>query len=122
MAGSAVGCHACFSSSRMVDVSVTYHTVTVPFAFVQVLLGGHVARAVAAGTIADDEADRWWTRSGTGQPRGHVFVWLHGIHRRRPNPDNLAAPESVLDLRKGIRKVTRWHCQVNENRRPTPSS
>ena len=73
MAGSAVGCHACFSSSRMVDVSVAYHTVTVPFAFVQVLLGGHVARAVAAGTISGQRGRSVVDGIGTGQPRGHVL-------------------------------------------------
>jgi ubiquinone/menaquinone biosynthesis C-methylase UbiE len=45
----------------MVDVSVTYHTVSVDFEFLPLLLGGHVARAVAAGTLSGDEADLWWT-------------------------------------------------------------
>jgi ubiquinone/menaquinone biosynthesis C-methylase UbiE len=50
-----------FQHHRMVDVSVTYHTVTVHFEFLQLLLGGHVARAVSAGTLSGDEADLWWT-------------------------------------------------------------
>ncbi|MGH8283176.1 MAG: methyltransferase domain-containing protein [Gammaproteobacteria bacterium] len=50
-----------FQRHRMTDVSVTYHMVTVPFEFLQLLLGGHVAHAVAAGTLSDEEANEWWT-------------------------------------------------------------
>jgi ubiquinone/menaquinone biosynthesis C-methylase UbiE len=50
-----------FRQHGMTDVSVTYHTVTVDFEFLPLLLGGHVARAVSAGTLSADEADLWWT-------------------------------------------------------------
>ena len=44
----------------MVDVSIVYHTVTVDHAFLQLLLGGHVAHAVSRGTITESEANSWW--------------------------------------------------------------
>lgn len=50
-----------FKQHRMVDVAVIYHTATFHFEFLQLLLGGHVARMVSAGTISGDEADLWWT-------------------------------------------------------------
>ncbi|MGH8428266.1 MAG: methyltransferase domain-containing protein [Gammaproteobacteria bacterium] len=50
-----------FQQHGMADVSVTYHTVVVDFNMLQLLLGGHVARAVAAGSLSGDEADLWWT-------------------------------------------------------------
>jgi ubiquinone/menaquinone biosynthesis C-methylase UbiE len=65
-----------FKEHRMVDVSVTYHTVTVPFPFLQLLLGGHVVRAVSAGTISSDEADRWWTDLARASREG---TFLYGF-------------------------------------------
>ena len=65
-----------FQHHRMVDVSVTYHTVTVHFEFLQLLLGGHVARAVAAGTILDDEATLWWTDLARASREG---TFLYGF-------------------------------------------
>jgi ubiquinone/menaquinone biosynthesis C-methylase UbiE len=50
-----------FKQHRMIDVSVTCHAATVQFEFLQLLLGGHVARMVSAGAISGDEADLWWT-------------------------------------------------------------
>jgi len=50
-----------FKQNRLTDISVVYHTVTVPFVFLQLLLGGHVARAVSSGVISGAEADAWWT-------------------------------------------------------------
>lgn len=50
-----------FRQQGMVELSVTFHTVTVHFEFLQLLLGGHVARMVSAGTISGDEANLWWT-------------------------------------------------------------
>jgi ubiquinone/menaquinone biosynthesis C-methylase UbiE len=49
-----------FRENGMTEVSVTHHTVAIDYDFVQLLLGGHVARAVADGTISGEEADRWW--------------------------------------------------------------
>lgn len=50
-----------FRRHRMVDVAVTYHTITVDFEFLPLLLGGHLTQAVANGTLSSDEASLWWT-------------------------------------------------------------
>ena len=65
-----------FQHHQMVDVSVTYHPVTPHFEFVQLLLGGHVARAVAAGTLSGDEADLWWTDLARASREG---TFLNGV-------------------------------------------
>jgi hypothetical protein len=33
-------------------------------------LGGHVARAVAAGVLSEQEADRWWIHLAQGNAEG----------------------------------------------------
>ena len=65
-----------FKQHGMVDVSVTYHTVTGDFALLPMLLGGHVSRAVAAGTISGDEADLWWTDLARANREG---TFLYGF-------------------------------------------
>ena len=50
-----------FQKNRMGEVSVTYHTVTISFEMAQLLVGGHIAQAVASGVLSSDEADLWWT-------------------------------------------------------------
>ena len=65
-----------FHQYRMKDVSVTYHTATVHFAFLQLLLGGAVARMVGAGTLSSDEADRWWTDLARASREG---TFLYGF-------------------------------------------
>jgi ubiquinone/menaquinone biosynthesis C-methylase UbiE len=45
----------------MTDVSVSFHTITVTYDFLQLLLGGHVARAVSTGVLSEKEADLWWS-------------------------------------------------------------
>lgn len=60
-----------FGEVGMTDVSVFFRTITVTYEFLQLLLGGHVARAVSAGALSGDDANLWWThlaeadRSGT---------------------------------------------------------
>ena len=48
-----------FKMNRMHDVTVKPQTVFVSYAFLELLLGGHVARACAAGVLSREEADRW---------------------------------------------------------------
>ena len=45
----------------MTDVSVSFRTVTVTYDFLQLLLGGHIVRAVSAGVLSEGEANLWWT-------------------------------------------------------------
>lgn len=50
-----------FRKHGMAEVSVTYQTITVDLEMLQLLIGGHVAGAVAAGVISGDEANVWWS-------------------------------------------------------------
>ena len=50
-----------FHANGLTDVSVVHHTVTIDYQFLQLLLGGHVARAVSGGTISAEDANLWWT-------------------------------------------------------------
>jgi hypothetical protein len=65
-----------FKQHQLTDISVIYHTVTVHFAFLQLLLGGHVVRAVSADTISGDEADLWWTDLARASREG---TFLYGF-------------------------------------------
>jgi ubiquinone/menaquinone biosynthesis C-methylase UbiE len=65
-----------FKRHRLTDISVVYHTVTVPFAFLQLLLGGHVARAVASGTLSSTEANTWWMALARADREG---TFLYGF-------------------------------------------
>jgi hypothetical protein len=60
----------------MVNVSAIYQTVTVHYEFLQLLIGGHVARVVAAGTVSGEEADLWWTDLARSSREG---TFLYGL-------------------------------------------
>jgi ubiquinone/menaquinone biosynthesis C-methylase UbiE len=62
-----------FRESGMTDVSVAFRTITVSYAFLQLLLGGHVARAVGSGTLSEGDADRWWTHLAQADAEGSFF-------------------------------------------------
>jgi SAM-dependent methyltransferase len=63
-----------FSEVGMRDVSVSFRTVLVDYDFLQLLLGGHIARAVSAATLSEDEADLWWTHLARADSDG-VFQY-----------------------------------------------
>jgi ubiquinone/menaquinone biosynthesis C-methylase UbiE len=63
-----------FREIGMTDISVSLRTITVTYEFLQLLLGGHVARAVAAGLLSEQEADLWWTHLAKANAEG-VFVY-----------------------------------------------
>jgi ubiquinone/menaquinone biosynthesis C-methylase UbiE len=65
-----------FREVGMTDISVSFPTITVTFDFLQLLLGGHVARAVAAGVLSEKEADQWWTQLGLANADG---TFLYGF-------------------------------------------
>jgi ubiquinone/menaquinone biosynthesis C-methylase UbiE len=60
-----------FTSHGISDVAVTNQTVFVTYEFLQLLLGGHVARLHDTGIVSREDANQWWTslaaadRSGT---------------------------------------------------------
>jgi ubiquinone/menaquinone biosynthesis C-methylase UbiE len=65
-----------FREVGMTDVSVSFQTVTIPYDFLQLLLGGHVARAVSTGVLSEQEADLWWTHLAQANDEG---TFLYGF-------------------------------------------
>ena len=63
----------CFGEVGMTRVSVSYHTVTVTYDFLQLLLGGHIAQAVSAGVITEREANLWWTELARANQSGNFL-------------------------------------------------
>ncbi|HLX43580.1 MAG TPA: methyltransferase domain-containing protein [Bryobacteraceae bacterium] len=62
-----------FRENGMTDVSVSLQAITVSYDFLQLLLGGHVARAVSAGVLSEPEADRWWTHLAQANADGNFL-------------------------------------------------
>ena len=60
----------------MSAVTVSCHTLPATYDFLQLLLGGYVARAVAAGVVTEQEADLWWTHLAQADAQGS---FLYGI-------------------------------------------
>jgi SAM-dependent methyltransferase len=65
-----------FGEIGMIDISVSFRTITFTYEFFQLLLGGHVARAVAAGILSEQEADLWWTHLARANADG---IFLYGL-------------------------------------------
>ena len=65
-----------FREAGMVDVAVSFRTITVTYDFLQLLLGGHVARAVSSGVLPEQEADLWWTNLAKAENEG---TFLYGF-------------------------------------------
>ena len=65
-----------FREFGMTDISVSFQTITVTYDFLQLLLAGHVARAVAAGILSEQEADLWWTHLAQANAEG---IFLYGF-------------------------------------------
>jgi len=54
----------------MTDITVSFRTVTLTYDFLQLLLGGHIARAISSGVLSKDEADLWWTQLAHANAEG----------------------------------------------------
>jgi hypothetical protein len=65
-----------FREVGMTDLSVAYRTITVTYDFLQLLLGGHVVRAVASGVLTEPEADQWWSHLAQANAEG---TFLYGF-------------------------------------------
>lgn len=65
-----------FREVGMTEISVSFQTITVTFDFLQLLLGGHVARVVLAGVLSEQEADQWWTHLAEANAKG---TFLYGF-------------------------------------------
>jgi ubiquinone/menaquinone biosynthesis C-methylase UbiE len=50
-----------FKEHAMTHVSITPRTMMISYPFLELLLGGHVARAQQTGVVAPADAQRWWT-------------------------------------------------------------
>jgi ubiquinone/menaquinone biosynthesis C-methylase UbiE len=65
-----------FKTNGMHEVTVKPQTVFIHYPFLELLLGGHVAHACAAGVLSHDEADQWWTSLAQAHRAG---VFLYGF-------------------------------------------
>jgi ubiquinone/menaquinone biosynthesis C-methylase UbiE len=65
-----------FREVGMTDVSITFMTVTFSYAFLQLLLGGHVAKAVSSGVLSGQEANQWWTHLAQASYKRTLFCGL----------------------------------------------
>ena len=50
-----------FKQHAMTDVRVSPQTIFIGYPFLELLLGGHLARAQQAGVLSAAEIERWWT-------------------------------------------------------------
>lgn len=62
-----------FREVGMKDVSLSFHTITVTYDFLQLLIGGHVARAVSTGVLSEQEADLWWSHLAQANAEGTLL-------------------------------------------------
>lgn len=65
-----------FRAANMEDIAVTFRTVLLHYDFLQLLLGGHIARAVSSGMISEGEADLWWTHLSRANREGTFHCGL----------------------------------------------
>jgi len=63
-----------FREVGMTEIGVDYRVVTVNYEFLQLFLGGHIARIVADGIISENDADLWWTHVARTSREG-TFVY-----------------------------------------------
>jgi ubiquinone/menaquinone biosynthesis C-methylase UbiE len=64
-----------FKANGMDEITVKPRTMFLTYPFLELLLGGHVARACAAGLVSREEADQWWTHLAQANRAG---VFLYG--------------------------------------------
>jgi len=59
-----------FREAGMTDVAVSFRTLLVTYDFLKLLLGGHIASIVSAGTLSENEANLWWTHLADANRKG----------------------------------------------------
>ena len=67
-----------FREAGMTDVAVSFRTILVNYDFLQLLLGGHIARIVSDGTLSENEANLWWTHLATANRKGTFHYGFTG--------------------------------------------
>jgi SAM-dependent methyltransferase len=50
-----------FKQRAMTEVRVSLQTIFISYPFLELLLGGHLARTQQAGVVSAEEIERWWT-------------------------------------------------------------
>jgi ubiquinone/menaquinone biosynthesis C-methylase UbiE len=65
-----------FREVGMTEISASFRTVTPSYDMLQLMLGGHVARAVAASILSEQEADLWWNHLAQANAEG---IFLYGF-------------------------------------------
>jgi ubiquinone/menaquinone biosynthesis C-methylase UbiE len=65
-----------FASHGITDITVQTNTLFVTYAFLQLLLGGHVGRLHDAGVISREQANQWWTSLAVADRDG---TFLYGF-------------------------------------------
>jgi ubiquinone/menaquinone biosynthesis C-methylase UbiE len=65
-----------FREAGISDITTSFHTLPVTYDFLQLLLGGHIARAVHTGALGAQEADLWWTHLAEANASG---AFLYGF-------------------------------------------
>jgi ubiquinone/menaquinone biosynthesis C-methylase UbiE len=65
-----------FREVGMTDLSVSFRTITLTYDFLQLLLGGHVVRAVASSILTEQEADQWWSHLAQANAEGNFLYGL----------------------------------------------
>lgn len=64
-----------FRANGVHEVTVKPQTMFLSYPFLELLLGGHVARACDAGVLSHEEADQWWTHLAQAHRTG---LFLYG--------------------------------------------
>jgi ubiquinone/menaquinone biosynthesis C-methylase UbiE len=62
-----------FKKYALTDVTIIPQTILINYPFLELLLGGHVARLIAAGGARKEEVDAWWTHLRGAHQRGEFI-------------------------------------------------
>lgn len=62
-----------FREAGLFNVAFSFRTITISYDFLQLLIGGHVARAVSGGVLTADEANLWWTHLAQANAAGEFL-------------------------------------------------
>jgi hypothetical protein len=80
-----------FREAGMTDITVSFRTLSITYDFLELLLGGHVARAVSSGILSENEADLWWTDLGRANAEGWFVYGLTAFIVSGCKPDTDSA-------------------------------
>lgn len=68
-----------FKQHAMTHVSITPRPVMITYPFLELLLGGHIARAQEAGLVTPADAERWWTQLREAHQAGTFLYGFTGL-------------------------------------------